>query len=124
MASFVLAASLAATCGAAPSRRPVVVVTDCGASVDDEWALAHLAVSPAFDLRGVITTHAPTLPPLSAESSARAARAWLDRFSMAARPRVVAGSSLPLDDRDGRAAGPAPGAAYLIEESRGSTAGR
>jgi inosine-uridine nucleoside N-ribohydrolase len=101
-----------------------VVVTDCGASFDDEWALAHLAVSPGFDLRGVIATHAPNLKPPAAETAARAARGWLDRFPSTTRPRVVAGSSRPLEDGGGLPADPGPGAAFLIEQARGHTAER
>ena len=54
--------------------RPVVVTTDCGAEVDDQWALAHLALSPEIALKGVVTTHAPSLKRPAAESSAKAAR--------------------------------------------------
>ncbi|MBX6314550.1 MAG: hypothetical protein IRY99_16805, partial [Isosphaeraceae bacterium] len=56
------------------ARRAVVVTTDCGASFDDQWALTHLALCPEFDLKGIVTTHAPNLPPPAAEASARAAR--------------------------------------------------
>ena len=96
MATILLGLTLAAVRDEGPSRRPVVLVTDCGASFDDEWALAHLATSPAFDLLGVIATHAPNLGPSPAEASARAARAWLDRLPLATRPRVVAGANRPL----------------------------
>jgi inosine-uridine nucleoside N-ribohydrolase len=120
MASFVLAAAVAAALGEAPARRPVLVVTDCGVGIDDEWALAHLAVSPAFDLRGIIATHAPNLRPPAAETAAQAARAWLDRLPLTTRPPVVAGSSRPLED--GAVAG--PGVALLLEQARGYTAER
>jgi purine nucleosidase len=132
MAAPVLAALLAVACGAAPARRPVVVVTDCGVGFDDEWALAHLAVSPVIDLRGVIATHAPSLKPPAAETAAQAARAWLDRLPSATRPRIVAGSSRPLEDGGDRPGGPGPGpgpdpdpgVALLIEQARGHTAER
>lgn len=117
MTSFVFATLFAMAWGEGPIRRPVVIVTDCGASFDDEWALAHLAVSPAFDLRGVIATHAPNLEPPAAEASARAARALLDRLPLTARPRVVAGAS--RTPRDGGRGG--AGVALLIEEARGHT---
>jgi inosine-uridine nucleoside N-ribohydrolase len=101
-----------------------VVVTDCGAAFDDEWALAHLAISPAFDLRGVIATHAPNLEPPAAETAAQAARAWLDRLPLTSRPRVVAGSNRPWDDGGDLPAGPGPGVALLIEQARGHSAER
>jgi purine nucleosidase len=119
MISVVLAAVFAAFGGAPLPRRPVVVVTDCGASFDDEWALAHLAVSPRIELRGVVTAHAPNLKPPAAETSAQAAREWLARLPMTDRPRVVAGSSRPLDEADAAS----PGAAFLVEQARGHSAG-
>ena len=126
MPTIVLAAVLAVASGKAPDRRPVVVVTDCGAAFDDEWALTHLALSPAIEVRGVVTTHAPNLVPPAAETSAQAARAWLDHLPLTYRPRVVAGSSrpLPLDDVGDPRVAPNPGVAFLIEQARGFDAGR
>ncbi len=60
---------------AAPdSPRRVVLTTDIGAEVDDQWALAHLAVAPEIELRGVVTTHAPRLAVPAAHTAARVAR--------------------------------------------------
>ena len=44
------------------SPRAVLLTTDCGVDMDDQWAIVHLALHPAFDLRSVVTTHAPNLP--------------------------------------------------------------
>jgi inosine-uridine nucleoside N-ribohydrolase len=35
--------------------------TDVGAEVDDQWAIAHLALSPRVNLLGIVTTHTPYL---------------------------------------------------------------
>jgi inosine-uridine nucleoside N-ribohydrolase len=67
--------------------------------MDDQWALAHLALSPEFDLRGVVTTHAPNLAAPAAETSAACAEQVLDHLSLTRRPPVFAGSSVPLSDR-------------------------
>ena len=45
----------------APPARSVVVTTDCGVEVDDQWAITHLALCSQFDFKGIVTTHAPTL---------------------------------------------------------------
>jgi purine nucleosidase len=82
-----------------PPPRPVVLTTDCGAEVDDQWALAHLALCPELDLKGIVTSHAPNLKPPAAESSARVAREVLDRLPLKARPPVIPGSSVPLADK-------------------------
>ena len=48
-----LTATVAA--GHLPDRRPVLLSTDCGCEMDDQWALALLARAPTLDLRGVVT---------------------------------------------------------------------
>jgi inosine-uridine nucleoside N-ribohydrolase len=89
-----------AACAEWEGPKAVMITTDCGVEVDDQWALAHLALSPEIDLKGVVTTHAPNLPKPAAESSARAAREVLSRLALGSRPPVLAGSSNPLEGRD------------------------
>ncbi len=118
---FVLLTTLAwIDTGAAPLRRPpLVLTTDCGAEVDDQWALVHLALSPELELKGIVTTHAPNLAPPAAETSARAAVALLDLIGPKDRPRVIAGSSRPLEGDKPRFN---PGVEFLIDQARGRSA--
>ncbi len=95
--------------------RPVLMLTDCGVDMDDQWALAHLALSPEFHLVGVVTTHAPTLAAPAAETSARVARDVLDHLPLRFRPPVIPGSSMPLA---GRKPQPNPGVDFLLRRSR------
>ena len=70
--------------------------------MDDQWALAHLVLSPEFDLRAVVTTHTgkhAILPAPAAESSARIAREVVSRMPVRSRPTVIPGSSIPLASR-------------------------
>lgn len=97
-------------------RRSVVLATDCGVECDDQWALTHLALCPELELKGVVATHAPTLPAPAAESAARAARGVLDRLNLKARPPVFAGSSVPLK-AESRPLGNR-GVDFVIEQSR------
>ena len=94
--------------------RPVVVSTDCGAEVDDQWALAHLALSPRVALKGVVTTHSPNL---KAPAAAKVAREVFARMMVAEPPPVVAGSSEPLG-RDGKPR-EGPGVRFLIDAAKG-----
>src|SRR4051794_22277827 len=99
IARFLVVLLLASGCFAA---RPVLLTTDCGADMDDQWAIAHLALSPEFDLRAIVTTHTgkyPNLPPLAAESSARCARDVLANIPPGAKPAIIPGSSVPLSSR-------------------------
>src|SRR5215210_2248235 len=77
---------------------PVVLSTDCGTEMDDQWALALLALSPAFDLRAVVGAHAANLAAPAAETAARHAREVLERIGSQHLPPVFAGSNLPLVD--------------------------
>jgi purine nucleosidase len=79
---------------------PAVLTTDVGAEVDDQWAMAHLLVSPEVDLKAIITTHA-RLSGLTSRASAEKANEVVahvlsDRHSP--HPRIQAGSTHPLVD--------------------------
>jgi len=106
-------------CAARRRGKPVVLSTDCGADIDDQWALVHLALSPELGLLAVIGSHASSIG-LSAEDAAANAKAVLDRIPAdvrLARPAIVAGSGSPLAD----AATPraSAGSAALLRLSRG-----
>lgn len=105
---------IAAALMAALAPTPVVVSSDCGCEMDDQWAIALLALSPSIDLRAVISAHAPGLTP---EASAAEARDVLDRLPIARKPPVVAGSPGPIADRTTPRRG--PGVDRLLELSRG-----
>jgi len=96
--------------------RAVVLTTDCGADMDDQWVLAHLAVTPEVDLRGVITTHAPFLPAPAAEFTAKTARDVLDHMPLQKHPPVFAGSSIALADSEKPL--PNAGVDFLLKQSR------
>lgn len=111
--------ALALVTSSPPERRAVVVSTDCGAEVDDQWAIAHLALSPEIDLKGVVTTHAPGLKPPAAEDSARVAKEVFARVGVASPPPIAAGSSEPLGP-DGKPRDN-PGVRLLLDAARGRT---
>ena len=105
--------------GPPSGKIPVILTTDCGADVDDQWSLVHLARSPRVALKAVITTHAPSALPLPAEEFARNARELLSRALPGKAPDVVAGSSKPLVDR--KTPQPGPGVERLLLESKGGS---
>jgi inosine-uridine nucleoside N-ribohydrolase len=105
--------------------RPIILTTDVGTEVDDQWALAYLLLAADgghIDLRGVVATHAPTLAPPAAESSAAVAREVLEVVAPRASPPILAGESTPLRP-DKRPRG-GPGARFIVEQSRGFDAER
>lgn len=103
-----------------PERIPIVLLTDCGVETDDQWALAHLAISPRLHLRCVITSHSPTLEAPASEATARVARRVLGTLpaSATAGIEVIAGASSPLPTEKGKARPPGPGAMALIRLAR------
>lgn len=96
--------------------RPVVLLTDIGADMDDQWTLAHLALSPEFDLRGVVTSHAFFMPKPAAEFTAKTAREVLSKMPMAKPPPVIPGSSIALKDRAKPYAN--AGVDFLLQQSK------
>lgn len=101
------------------TRRAVVLSTDCGGETDDQWAIAHLATSPAIELLGIVTTHAQKAAP-PAETARRAVEEVLDHLALPVRPPIVAGASEPLP------AGPAPrdnaGVRFILAQASGRSA--
>jgi purine nucleosidase len=88
--------------------------------MDDQWVLAHLVLSPEFDVRGVVTTHTGSyaiLPAPAAESTARVANELLDHLLLSKRPLVIAGSTQPLRAK----AEPqrCPGVDFILRTSHG-----
>ncbi len=94
-------AMIAAIALTAGSPIPIIITTDCGAEVDDQWALSHLSLSPEVSIKGVVTTHAPGLKVPAADSSAKVAREVFARMGIKSPPPIVAGSSERLGD-DGK----------------------
>jgi len=76
---------------------PVVLSTDCGAEMDDQWALAHLLLSQEIDLIAVIGAHASSVG-MTAATAAHKAMEVIEHIGplRGVRPQVVAGSDLPL----------------------------
>lgn len=68
------------------ARRAVVLTTDCGADMDDQWTLAQLALAPELELRGVVTTHAPSLAAPAADTAARVSNEVFDHLPLKTRP--------------------------------------
>ncbi|GIV18350.1 MAG: hypothetical protein KatS3mg023_0101 [Armatimonadota bacterium] len=75
-------------------RIDVLLSTDVGAEMDDQWAMAHLALHPQVHLLGIVTTHTPYL---TAQRSAEVAQEVLSHLPIAEKPPVIPGSSTPLE---------------------------
>jgi len=85
-------------CRASAHDRDVILTTDCGAEIDDQFAIAYLSLIPQVHIKAIVTTHAPNLP-MQAKSSADCAREVLERLSAAPPPPILAGSDVALTGR-------------------------
>jgi purine nucleosidase len=83
----------------AQAKVPVILSTDVGNEVDDQWAIAYLLMNPEFDVLGVLSAHAPTLPDPSAHTTYLVLLDEVEnRLGMVTHPPLLEGSSLPLID--------------------------
>ncbi|MBY0505927.1 MAG: nucleoside hydrolase [Bryobacteraceae bacterium] len=115
---FVLALALQAA--TAQSRIPVVLSTDVGNEVDDQWAIVYLLLHPTFDVRGILSAHAPSISPPAGKVSLEILRSVVEqRLGMATHPPLFEGASLPLASRTQPR--PSPAVDFLIQASQGYT---
>lgn len=102
---------------AAHARIPVILSTDVGNEIDDQWAVAYLLVNPEFDALGIISAHAPTLSPPAAHTTYLILRDEVEnRLRMTTHPPLFEGSSLPLENVN--TPRPNAGVDFIIESSR------
>src|SRR5438477_507906 len=81
------------------AKTPVILSTDIGNEIDDQWAVAYLLVNADFDVQGIVSAHAPSLPAPSAHATYKVLVDEVEhRFGMTVHPPLLEGSSLPLAD--------------------------
>lgn len=116
---FAVCVTLAATLPAMAASTPVPVVlsTDVGNEIDDQWAIVYMMTNPNFNVLGVMSAHGPSLRPPAAHTSYLKLQEVVERrLNMAQHPPLLEGASLPLVS----ITQPRPSAAttFLIETSK------
>jgi purine nucleosidase len=113
---------LSARLVSAADKIPVILSTDVGNEIDDQWAVAYMMVNPQFEVLGIISAHAPTLPPPAAHFTYLVLRDEIEnRLKMATHPPLFEGSSLPL--QDAKTARPNAGVDFIIQSSKDFSSG-
>ncbi|HSB27913.1 MAG TPA: nucleoside hydrolase [Pyrinomonadaceae bacterium] len=116
---FVLLRLLALTItvfGAAP-KIPVVLSTDVGNEIDDQWAITYLLLQPRFEVLGIMSAHAPTIAAPAGQTSYRILVDVVEnRIAMRKHPPLVAGGDGPL--QDSKTPRNSPAVRFLIDKSR------
>jgi inosine-uridine nucleoside N-ribohydrolase len=81
-----------------PRPIAVVVITDCGADIDDQWALTHLLLTRRIDVKAIVATHA-VLANLTSEKTEQCVKDVLDhvRSRQSRLPSLARGSDEPIE---------------------------
>jgi inosine-uridine nucleoside N-ribohydrolase len=105
------------TASAQPARIPVVLSTDVGNEIDDQWAVTYLLLQPKFEVLGVLSAHAPTIAAPAGHTSYRILVDVVEnRLGMRKHPPLIEGGSEPLLDAvTGKRS---PAVDFLIKTSR------
>jgi len=78
-------------------RVPVVLSTDVGNEIDDQWAIVYLLLQPKFEVLGVMSAHAPTITAPAGKTSHRILIDVVEnRMGMRRHPPLIEGGSWPL----------------------------
>lgn len=114
---FLLAALSAMGAAASYAATPVILSTDVGNEIDDQWAIAYMLVNPAFDVLGIVSAHAPSLPAPSAHATYLVLKDEVERrLGMSVHPALFEGSSLPLADN--QTPRPNSGVDFMVQASK------
>lgn len=98
-------------------RVPVVLSTDVGNEIDDQWAITYLLTQPGFEVRGLLSAQAPSLPDPSAHRSLAILRDVVEhRLGLREHPPLLEGASVPLQDE--KTPQPSAAASFLVEASK------
>jgi hypothetical protein len=83
----------------AQAKIPVILSTDVGNEIDDQWAIAYLLTNPEFEVLSILSAQAPSVPAPSAHYTYLMLRDEVEnQLRMFAHPPLFEGSSLPLVD--------------------------
>lgn len=110
-------APLAAQDGPYAKPIPVVLSSDVGNEIDDQWAIAYLFTNPAFHVVGAISAQAPSLPDPSAHATYLILRDEVEHsLGLRVHAPLLEGASKPLVDE--HTPQPSGGSQFLIAASR------
>src|SRR5215831_11353859 len=99
------------------ARIPVVLSTDVGNEVDDQWAVTYLLLQPRFQVLGVMSAQAPSLTAPAGHTSYRILVDVVEhRLGMSKHPPLIEGGSVPLVNE--QTPQPSQAVTFLIEISR------
>jgi inosine-uridine nucleoside N-ribohydrolase len=116
-ALFVVSTGVKSGAQTADARIPVVLSTDVGNEIDDQWAITYLLLQPRFEVLGVMSVHAPSISAPAGQTSYHILVDVVEnRLAMSTHPPLVEGGSQPM--QDAKTPRTSPAVRFLIEISR------
>jgi inosine-uridine nucleoside N-ribohydrolase len=101
----------------AAAKIPVVLSTDVGNEIDDQWTITYLLLQPRFQVLGIMSAHAPTIAAPAGKTSHRILVDVVEnRLGMKRHPPLLQGGDGPLDNN--KTPRPSPAVTFLIETSK------
>ena len=114
---FVVSTGVTGGAQTADARIPVVLSTDVGNEIDDQWAITYLLLQPRFEVLGVMSVHAPSISAPAGQTSYRILVDVVEnRLAMSTHPPLVEGGSLPM--QNAKTPRTSPAVRFLVETSR------
>ena len=114
---FVVSTGVKSGAQTADARIPVVLSTDVGNEIDDQWAITYLLLQPRFEVLGVMSVHAPSISAPAGQTSYRILVDVVEnRLAMSTHPPLVEGGSLPM--QNAKTPRTSPAVRFLVETSR------
>ncbi|MBV8830604.1 MAG: nucleoside hydrolase [Acidobacteriaceae bacterium] len=104
-------------CAKSYGKTPVILSTDVGNEIDDQWAITYMLASPDLEVLGILSAHAPSLPDPSAHYTYLILKDIVEkRMGMAIHPPLFEGSSVAL--ADARSSRPNAAVDFLLSTSK------
>jgi inosine-uridine nucleoside N-ribohydrolase len=96
---------------------PVILSTDIGNEIDDQWAIAYMMINPDFQVLGVMSEHAPSIPDPAGYHSYLMLRDEIENhLGMRVHPPIFAGADVALKNQSTPIMNDA--VRFLIDESQ------
>ncbi len=99
------------------AKIPVILSTDVGNEIDDQWAVVQTLLSPEFEVLGVISAQAPSIPAPAGDIGLLLLRDIVEsRMGMREHPPLLAGANDPLINQT--TPQESEGARFIVEASK------
>lgn len=97
--SLLILAPSSARSNSTQRSRSLIITTDCGADMDDQWAIAHASLAPELKLLAIVGSFAPKPHDLTSDDTTICAHRVLEAVGRGSGIPVYRGADHPLSKR-------------------------